>query len=104
MWVLRDHEQSNWGRVPKSEFDIYTIEQIMAVSGGQRSPLKGKKKYTMGFVVVSDQNFSQAEFDYFSLVAKNYGSREGVGEKYFTPFHYLTSGLASMRAKLPKPS
>ena len=104
MWVLHDHEQSNWGRVPKSEFDIYTIEQIMAASGGQRSPLKGKKKYTMGFVVVSDQNFSQAEFDYFSLVAKNYGSREGVGEEYFTPFHYQTSGLASMRAKLPKPS
>jgi hypothetical protein len=104
VWVLRNREQSDWDRVPESEFDIYTIEQIMEIWGGQRSPRKGKKKYTIGYVVVSDQEFSQAEFDYFSLAAKNFSSRQDSFGHHFTPFHQQTHGLASMRSKLPKPS
>lgn len=101
--ILRNHLYPDFEGIPENEFDTYTIQQIMAANGGERIPAypNTQKKFRMALIVVSDRKFTQAEYDYFSSMAKYLGSKEN-GNQYVTPFYATTGGRAKLNTRLPK--
>lgn len=103
--VLKNADYPNYNRVPKSEFAIFTIEQIMAANGGERIPAypNTPKRFRVGFIFVADREFTQAEYDYFSQIPQYFQAKNDEGMHYLTPFHYATGGRAKILTKMKKP-
>lgn len=99
---LKKTNQKDWNRVRMSDFDIYTIDQIIQAAGGNRIPSypQAARKFTMAFIFVSNEDFSPAEFDYFSRLAKWFGSAD---PDYYNgqTFRNATGGRGTMTTRLP---
>lgn len=100
---LKNPNYKNYNRIPAGQFDVYTIEEIMAANGGERQPAfpKTQKRFKTAFIVVTDHKPTKAEADFFSAVVKYFTSKD-EGVAYLTPFYQTTGGRAKMKAKLPK--
>lgn len=101
-FLLKNRNQRDWNRVPKSDFDIFTVDQIARADGGPRAPAypQTPRKFTMAFVFVSNEDFAPAEFDYFSRLAKWFGSEEPDYYNGMT-FKNATRGKGTMITRLP---
>ena len=52
VFLLKNTNQRDWNRVPESDFDVYTIDEIVRAEGGPREPAHPQtpRKFTMAFV------------------------------------------------------
>ena len=89
-------------RVKPEKIREVTIWDIIKAEGGERDPPydTSQKNFTMAFIIVKPEKFTPAEYAFFSLVSKFYGSRE-KGEHYLTPFYTATGGRGTMNTTLP---
>ena len=95
---------SNPDRVKPERIREITIWDIIEAEGGERDPPyeKAQKDFTMAFIIVKPDEFTPAEFAYYSLISKFFGSCE-EGENYLTPFCTATDGRGHMNTTLPIP-
>jgi hypothetical protein len=102
--ILRNENYPDYDSIPKSEFDIFTIEEIMAANGGERIPAypNTQKKFRVGFIFVGDRKFTQAEYDFFSQIPQYFQSKDG-GMNYLTPFYHATGRRGSLKCRMSKP-
>jgi hypothetical protein len=100
--ILVNPNYSNPQHVTAESVKTITIEQLMAAEGGERVPTypNTQKSFNMAFIIVSDSEFTEAEYTYFSLMAKFFGSK-APGEHYLIPFYNATRGKGSMNTYLP---
>lgn len=101
--ILRNKDYPNFKRIPKSEFDIITIDDIIAANG-PRVPAwsKAQKKFRVGLVVVIDHKPTKAEVDFFSAVPQYFGSKD-EGRYYNIPFRHATGDRAKLNTRMAKP-
>lgn len=101
---LVDPDYSNPDRVTARGVETYSIEQLMAASGGPRVPAtwSAPKSFTIAFVMVKNKAFTPAELAWMSLVAQYFTSR-APGEHHLTPFATATRGRGVLDARLPLP-
>jgi len=100
--ALKNPNYPNYNKIPAGQFDVFTIQEIMASNGGERQPAypNTTRKFRMGFIVVTDRKPTQAQFDYFSAVARYFGSKK-KGEHYLMTFYDATGGRAVLNTRLP---
>jgi hypothetical protein len=100
---LTDPDYPNYNKIPASKFDKYTIQSILAANGGERQPAypKTQKRFRMGFIIVTDRKPTQAEYDFFSAIARYFASKE-EGDNYLVPFYTAAEGKGKLVTKLPK--
>lgn len=101
--ILRDKKYPNFNRIPESEFDIFTIDDIIAANG-QRQPAwpNTQKKFRVGLIVVIDHKPTSAEADFFSAIPQYFRSKD-EGNYYLTPFRQATDGHAKLNTRMAKP-
>lgn len=102
--ILRNKDYPNYNRIPKSEFDVFTINEIMAANGGERIPAypNTQKKFRVGFVVVIDHRPTKAEVDYFATIAKYFQSKD-EGMNFDIPFYEATGGRGKLNCRMAAP-
>lgn len=93
---------SNLNKVKPERVKEITIWDVIKAEGGERDPPyeSSQKNFTMAFIIVKPDEFTPAEYAFFSLVSKFFGSRE-KGEHYLTPFYIATGGRGTMNTILP---
>ncbi len=101
--VLVNPDTSDHERVTAESVETYTIEDIMALEGGERIPAYGKapKHFDVAFVVVGPREFTAAEYAFYSLIPKYFASTHR-GDDALTTFHHATGGHGSLNARLPQ--
>jgi len=100
--ILIDPDTRDVNHVTCSTIETITIEDIMATEGGEREPSweDSPKEFTVAMVVVKNADFTQAEYDFYTSVARYFSSTE-QGELSMTTFYHATGGRASLDARLP---
>lgn len=100
--ILHKANYSNPNRVTADSTTTLTIAEILASEGGERNPSypNAQTHFRAAFIFVSDRNFTQAEFAYFSALAEYYGS-DSPGDQYAMPFETATDKRATMDVTLP---
>ena len=93
---------SDLNRVKPESVREVTIWDIIEAEGGERDPPyeTSQKNFTMAFIIVKPEEFTLAEYAFFSLVSKFFGSCE-ESEHYLTPFCTATEGRGFMNTTLP---
>jgi hypothetical protein len=95
---------SDPNRVTAERVETYTIEQLMRAEGGERIPnwKDSPKSFTFGLIVVKDAEFTEAEFAFFSLVARYFGSKQQPENNNFAinTFYAATGGRATLNTRL----
>lgn len=100
--ALKNTNYPNFNKIPADQFDVFTIQDIMASNGGERQPAypNTPRKFRMGLIVVTDRKPTQAQFDFFSAVAIYFGSKK-KGDYYLMTFYDATGGRAALNTRLP---
>lgn len=101
--ILRNKNYPNFNRIPKSEFDIITINDIIAANG-PRVPAwpNTQKTFRVGLVVVLDYKPTKAESDFFAAIPQYFKSKD-KGDYYLTPFRQATGGRGKLNTRMAKP-
>lgn len=101
--VLVNPDTSDADRVTAESVETYTIEDVMALEGGERVPPHelAPKTFNVAFVVVGDREFTAAEYAYYSLVSRYFASKD-KGELSLTTFYAATGGRATLDARIPR--
>ena len=89
-------------KVKPESIRTITIWDIIEAEGGERDPPyeEAQKNFTMAFIIVKPEEFTPAEYTFFSLISKFFSSCER-GEHYLTPFCTATGGRGHMNTTLP---
>ena len=102
---LINPDYSDPNRVTGEQVETITIQQLMAAEGGPRIPghTASPKAFTAAFVAVSDRPFTQAEYDFFSVMAQ-YLASTAAPRQYVAPLYAATGGRATLDTRLPPPA
>jgi hypothetical protein len=91
--------------IKAGSYDTVTIEEIMAVEGGERNPpwTESQKDFTMAFIVSQDRPYDDAAYAFFSLMSYQLTSLDPPSEykSHLAPFHWATGGRATLETALP---
>lgn len=88
-------------RVTAERIETYPIQQLMQAEGGERilSWKDSPKSFNFGLIAVKNTEFTDAEFAFFSLVARYFASTQ-PGDWELTTFYAATGGRATLNARL----
>lgn len=99
---LINPDYSNPDRVIAESVKTYTIQQVMQAEGGQRNPVwtNAPHGFRLALIAVKNKAFKPAEYAWFSLVAKYFGS-QARGDLSLTTFYNATGRRGTLNARLP---
>jgi len=97
--ALINPDLSNLERVTAQRVDTYTIEDIIAMTGGPRDPAypDAQTHFNLSFILLSDSDFSPAEFSWFTYYSRCYMLHGPCAE---ANFYTATGGRGTVNTRL----
>jgi hypothetical protein len=97
--MLTNPDFSNLEHVTAQEVKTYTSTELVDMAGGPRLPAypEARRDFNIGFVFFSDQEFSEAEVAWGTMVAREVTLKESDS---INTFYRATRGLATLNARL----
>ncbi len=102
--VLSGLDLADSQRITAAAVETIMMEDMVAAQGGVRSPTPkdSPKVFSVAFVVVQDEPFTEAEVAYYSLLSYHLASQDAPGDfDLYAPFFWATGGRAALDSRLP---
>lgn len=103
--ILHSPDVNDVEHVTAASYDTITIEDIIAVEGGERIPsaAESQKDFNLAFIVTQDIPYNDAAYAFFSLTSyqltsKDYPVKPNAS---LAPFYWATGGRATLETRLP---
>jgi hypothetical protein len=103
--ILSAPDTSNIETITAASYQTVTIEDIIAVEGGERTPpsSEAQREFTMAFIVTQDRPYDGAAYAFFSLMSYQLTTQDppSTYKPSLAPFYWATGGRATLETRLP---
>lgn len=101
--ILKNPDTSDPNRILAESYQTFTVEEILALEGGERVPsaADSQKEFNLAFIVLQEEPFADAAYAYFSLTSHMLSTLEDPKPfSSLAPFHWATGGRATLDTSL----